>query len=51
MTKPSIDDCIRAVAAVVMALQESGATQEDIVQALMSAARCEQYIRAHTLGE
>jgi len=43
-----VDQCIRAVAAVVMALQECGAKQEDIVRALMAAARCEDKIREHT---
>lgn len=39
------DDCIRAVAALVMALQEGGALAEDILAALEAATRCEARLR------
>ena len=39
------DACFRAVAAIVMALQEGGAETEDIVDALEAAGRCEAKLR------
>lgn len=43
--KPDRDDCMRAVAALVMALQEGGADGDDIIAALGAAARCEKLLR------
>lgn len=45
LMKPDREDCIRAVAAFVMGLQDAGAKPEDIVAALEAAARCENSIR------
>lgn len=45
MTAPDKDRCIRAVAAIVMALQEGGANADDIVDALEAASRCEARLR------
>lgn len=43
---PSRDNCIRAVAALVMALQDNGAAAEDVIFAMTAAARCEPRLRA-----
>ncbi len=43
--KPSRDDCIRAVAALVMALQEGDTDADDILAALEAASRCEAMLR------
>lgn len=45
--KPSREDCIRAVAAAVMALQDCGAEPDDVIGALEAAARCEDRLRKH----
>lgn len=39
------DGCFRAVAALVMALQDGGAKTDDIVAALAAASRCEAEMR------
>lgn len=39
------DDCIRAVAALVMTLQDGGALAEDVLAALEAASRCEPRLR------
>lgn len=44
---PNREDCIRAVAALVMSLQDAGAGAGDVVAALEAAARCEKRLREH----
>jgi hypothetical protein len=45
------DFCIRAVAALVMSLQDNGALAEDVIAALKAAARCEGRLRQHIENE
>jgi hypothetical protein len=45
------DACFRAVAAIVMALQEGGAKQNDIIDALDAAGRCEARLREEASRE
>ena len=43
----SREDCIRAVAALVMSLQDADAAPVDVVAALEAASRCEDLLRQH----
>lgn len=44
-----LDDCIRAIAALVMALQEGGASRTDVLAALLAVGRGEALLRQEAM--